>query len=147
MKQLAAPHTMTPKEQAEVDSYLNRQIIGALRYVAMYTKPEISYAVGVLSRHNETRTYASCKLANHLLRYLQGHSDCVIEFAESNIDLHCFSDAELRGDVLTRRSTTGYIVFAAGGPISYQSKLHTIWHCTLVYKNWFGSGGEKRAQV
>ena len=31
----------------------------------------------------------------------------------------------LAGDVLTRRSTTGYVVFAAGGPITWQSKLQT----------------------
>jgi hypothetical protein len=69
IKQLAAPYTMTPKEQAKVDSYPYRQIIGALLYVTMYTHPEISYAVGVPSRYNNTRTYASCKLATHLLRY------------------------------------------------------------------------------
>jgi hypothetical protein len=45
IEKLTAPHTMTPKEQAKVDSYPYRQIIGALLYVAMYTKPELSYAV------------------------------------------------------------------------------------------------------
>ena len=37
--------------------------------------------------------------------------------------MHCFSDADWGGDIITRRSTTGYIIFAAGGPISWQSKL------------------------
>jgi hypothetical protein len=123
LEQLAQVQEMTPSEKSDVNSYPYRQIIGALLYVAMYTKPEISYAVGVLSRYNENKTYASCKLATHLLRYLQGHQECVIEFAGSSLDLHCFSDADWGGDVLTRRSTTGYIVFAAGGPISWQSKL------------------------
>ena len=39
--------------------------------------------------------------------------------------MHAFSDADWAGDQITRRSTTGYIVFAAGGPISWQSKLQT----------------------
>jgi hypothetical protein len=51
IKQLAAPHTMTPKEKENVDAYPYRQIIGALLHVAMYTKPEMSYAVEVLSRY------------------------------------------------------------------------------------------------
>jgi hypothetical protein len=115
---------MTPKEQAEVvHLYQCRQIIVALLDVAIYIKLEISYAVGVLSRYNETRTYASYKLATHLLHYLQGHPECVIKFAGSDINLQCFRDADLEGDVLTRQSITGCIVFAAGRPISWQSKL------------------------
>jgi len=39
--------------------------------------------------------------------------------------MHAFSDADWAGDQIMRRSTTGYIVFAAGGPISWQSKLQT----------------------
>ena len=96
LEQLAQAHEMTPSEQSDVNSYPYRQIIGALLYVAMYTKPEISYAVGVLSRYNENKTYASCKLATNLLRYLQGHQECIIEFAGSSLDLHCFNDADWR---------------------------------------------------
>ena len=58
LEQLAQDHEKTPSEQSDVSSYPYRQIIGALLYVAMYTKPEISYAVGVLSRYNENKTYA-----------------------------------------------------------------------------------------
>jgi hypothetical protein len=76
---------MTPKEQSEVNS-LYRHNIGALLYVAMYTKPIISHTVGVLSKFNKTRTYASCKLATHLPHYLQGHSECVIELTGSSLD-------------------------------------------------------------
>jgi hypothetical protein len=48
---------MTLQEKEEVDSYSYRQIISALLDVTMYTKPEISYTVEVLSRYNETKTY------------------------------------------------------------------------------------------
>ena len=91
----------------------------------MYTKPEISYAVGVLSRFNDKKTAASCKLLTHLLRYLKGHTLCQMEFSGTLLDLHGFSDADWGSDIITRRSTTGYIIFAAGGPISWQSKLQT----------------------
>ena len=37
--------------------------------------------------------------------------------------MHVCIDADC--DVLTRRSTTGYSVFAAGGPLTWQSKLQT----------------------
>jgi heptaprenylglyceryl phosphate synthase len=37
--------------------------------------------------------------------------------------MHIFTDSDWAGNELTRRSTTGYVVFAAGGPIAWQSKL------------------------
>jgi hypothetical protein len=123
VKELAEGIEVTEEHDEDVKSYPYRQVVGSLLYLAMYTKPEISYAVGVLSRFNDKKTAASCKLATHLLRYLNGQPQCVIEFKGNKLDLHAFSDADWAGDILTRRSTTGYIVFAAGGPISWQSKL------------------------
>ena len=38
-----------------------------------------------------------------------------IKFSESVFDMYVFTDADWAGDTLTRRSTTGYIVFAAEG--------------------------------
>jgi hypothetical protein len=125
LEQLAAGMEETADTDPDVRSYPYRQVIGSLLYLAMYTKPEISYAVGVLSRFNDKKTAASCKLATHLLRYLNGNIECVIEFQGDTLDLHGFSDADWAGDIITRRSTTGYIIFAAGGPISWQSKLQT----------------------
>ena len=39
--------------------------------------------------------------------------------------MHVFTDADWAGDVLTRTSTTGYVVFTAGGLLAWQSKLQT----------------------
>jgi hypothetical protein len=36
-----------------------------------------------------------------------------------------YSDADCGGDLDSRRSTTGYVVYAAGGPIIWQSKLQS----------------------
>ncbi|MFN9969944.1 MAG: Ty1/Copia family ribonuclease HI [Phycisphaerae bacterium] len=48
-----------------------------------------------------------------------------IIFSGRKFDLHVFTDADWAGDRITRRSTTGYVVFAAGGPIIWSSKLQT----------------------
>ena len=69
VSQLSEQEHPTVAEAKEVATYPYRQIVGSLLYLAMYTKPEISYAVGVLSRFNDKKTVASCRLATHLLRY------------------------------------------------------------------------------
>ena len=59
-----------------------------------------------------------------MLRYLAGTSSLGIKFSgdADNSDLHCFVDSDFAGDIETRRSTYGYIVFLAGGPVSWRSK-------------------------
>ena len=91
----------------------------------MHTRPDIAYAVGVLARHASEPSYVACKLAVHLLQYLRRTSHYGIRFTATKFDLHAFSDADWAGDKITRKSTTGYVVFAAGGPIAWQSKLQT----------------------
>jgi hypothetical protein len=59
------------------------------------------------------------------MQYLRGTADKGIRFSGSSLDMHVFTDSDWAGDVLSRRSTTGYVVFAAGGPIAWQSKLQS----------------------
>ncbi len=39
--------------------------------------------------------------------------------------VYAYSDANWAGDLDSRESTTRYVVYAAGGPIAWQSKLQT----------------------
>eukprot|EP00602_Paraphysomonas_sp_CaronLab_P004809 CAMPEP_0185023452 /NCGR_PEP_ID=MMETSP1103-20130426/6129_1 /TAXON_ID=36769 /ORGANISM="Paraphysomonas bandaiensis, Strain Caron Lab Isolate" /LENGTH=1343 /DNA_ID=CAMNT_0027556055 /DNA_START=49 /DNA_END=4080 /DNA_ORIENTATION=+ len=122
---LAEERELTEEQKQWVDSFPYRQIIGAVLYLAMHTRPDLAYAVGLLSRFSSCPTYASCKLAIHLLKYLRGTIDEGIRFSGSEFDLHVFSDSDWAGDRLTRRSTTGYIVFLCAGALAWQSKLQT----------------------
>ncbi|KAI5314222.1 hypothetical protein L3X38_043398 [Prunus dulcis] len=60
-----------------------------------------------------------------ILRYIQGTLDHGLKFSSGPLQLHAFSDADWAGDVNTRRSTTGFVVFLGPNPISWQSKKQT----------------------
>ncbi len=39
--------------------------------------------------------------------------------------MYAYSDVDWAGDLNSRKSTTGYVLYAANGPIAWQSKLQT----------------------
>ena len=117
-----------PKECSEedhryVDNFPYRSMLDVLLYLSMNTRPDISYAVGLLSRFGSKPTKVTCMLIVYLLQYIRGTVQMGIRFSGSRFDIHVFTDADWAGDVLTRRSTTGYVVFAAGGPLAWGSQL------------------------
>ena len=122
---LAEQRELTEEQKQWVESFPYRGIIGAVLHLAIHTRPDLAYAVGLLARFSTSPTYATCRLAIHLLKYLRGTVDKGIRFSGSEFDLHVFSDSDWAGDRMTRRSTTGYIVFLCAGALAWQSKLQT----------------------
>ena len=53
--------TMSKDQQAYVAEFPYQNIAGALLYLAINTRPDISYAVGVLARFNTNPIYRACK--------------------------------------------------------------------------------------
>lgn len=130
--------TLTPRNPTVLDQDLHvedgpviagvkpfRELIGSLLYVANATRPDISVAVGVLSRYLEQPCEKHWNAAIRILRYLKGASTSGIKFRRSKMktcSVRAFCDANC-GDVATRRSTSGIIVQVAGGLVIYKSKL------------------------
>ncbi len=100
------------------------ELVGSLLYLASCTRPDISQAVGALSRYMAHPTEHHWSTAKGVLRYLAGTPELGIVFnASGAASLHGYCDADYAGDIDTRRSTTGYMFLLAGGAISWSSKL------------------------
>lgn len=100
-----------------------REAVGSLMYLAVATRPDISFAVGSVSRYLEKPAAAHVNAVKRILKYVRGTMDMGIRF-ESGNDLHfCgYSDADYAGDVTTRRSTSGYVFMLGGSVISWGSE-------------------------
>ena len=83
------------KEQSKfVREFPYRELVGATLYLAMHTRPDIAYPVGVLSRQCKQPSLAASKLMVYLLGYIQGSTEKGIRFSGSSFDLHVFSDLD-----------------------------------------------------
>lgn len=99
-----------------------RDIMGCLQYAATQTRPDMCLIVNRLSQKLMCPTQGDWKLAKRCLRYLKGTANLGVCYRPGSTELVAFSDADFAGDQ-TRKSTTGYIVKYAGGPITWRSKV------------------------
>jgi hypothetical protein len=96
-------------------------------YLAVCARPDIAFAVGVLSRHMATPTSSHWHAALGVLRYLAGTASTGISFGGGDTTVQGYCDADYAADVDTRKSTTAYVFMLNGGAISWSSRRqHTI---------------------
>jgi hypothetical protein len=125
--------SMAPQNEEEIEfmkkvPYINA--VGSLMYLALATRPDIAYAVGVLARFNSNPGPSHWKGVKHLLRYLKGTSDFKLVYGpHSDSPGHSFStfsDSDHGGNPNNGRSTGGYVVRIGSGAVSWSSKLQAI---------------------
>ena len=109
-------------EPLDTACYPYAQLVGSLMYLAVCTRPDISYAVGALARYMAKPTLVHWKEAIGVVRYLAGTTDYGITFGMRDDKLIGYCDADYATDTDTRRSTSGYVFTLYGGAITWQSK-------------------------
>lgn len=99
-----------------------REAVGALAYVMVGTRPDIAYAVGVVSRKLENPTKDDWNKVKRIFRYLKGTVSLGITYGSGPKQLLGYSDADHGGDTTTGRSTTGVVCLYANAAVSWLSQ-------------------------
>jgi hypothetical protein len=128
---IALTKDMGPKSENELQEmqtipYLSA--VGSLMYLAITSRPDISFAVGYLARFNSNPGLAHWHAVKHLFRYLQGTLDYKLTYGPSTSKelFDAFSDSDHGMDKDSGRSTGGYVIMSGGGAVSWSSKLQAI---------------------
>lgn len=108
-----------------------RAMIDELLYLAVCTRPDLSFAVGVLARRVYMPTRRHIHVVRCVLRYVSGTRDLGIKYhrgIHSGGDqiLEAFADSDWAGDQETRKSTTGYVVMLKGSPVAWKSQRQSV---------------------
>ncbi|XP_047332456.1 uncharacterized mitochondrial protein AtMg00810-like [Impatiens glandulifera] len=106
-------------EGSLVDPKEYRRIIGCLRYLT-HTRPDISYAIEIVSRYIEKPTTLHQQTVKHILRYAKGTTNYGIQLRRGREveELVCFTDSDLVGDTGDIKSTREMVFYLNGNLIT-----------------------------
>jgi hypothetical protein len=102
--------------------YPYREAVGALLYLALSTRPDISYAVGQVAKYCQNPGESHWEAVSQIFGYLNGTKDLGIWLGSEQSGIIGYSDADFAGDTNDRSSTSGSIFFFRGGPVAWSSK-------------------------
>ncbi|CAH2109165.1 unnamed protein product [Euphydryas editha] len=88
------------------------------------TRPDISFSVNYLSRFQNSYYEMHFKYVLRFLKYVYSTRELKLKYCKSNNAdiLDCFVDADWAGDIVDRKSTTGFFIRFFGNSISWKSK-------------------------
>ena len=104
------------------DITMYRRIVGSLIYMTI-TRPDLSYAVGLVSQFMQAPRKPHLDAARRILRYVKStlHYGLFYE-AGCALQVHGYTDADWAGSVSDRRSTSGFMFSLGSAAISWSSK-------------------------
>ncbi|MBW0570239.1 hypothetical protein O181_109954 [Austropuccinia psidii MF-1] len=109
-----------------------RSAIGALNYISLNTRPDITFSVSHLSQFLENPGITHWTVCLQVLRYLYHTKALTLHYTNSGSEgLIGYADADWGNSVMDRRSISGYTITLNGNLISWQTKKQpTVSHST-----------------
>ena len=102
------------------------QLIGSLSYLANCSRPDISYAVGRLSRYTKSPNESHWIAIERVFRYLKGSVNFGLHYSGFPAVLEGYSDANWVSDSDETKATSGYVFTLGGGAVAWKSSKQTV---------------------
>jgi hypothetical protein len=108
------------------DTTMYRRIVGSLIYMTI-TRPNLSYAVGMISQFMQTPRKSHLDVVRRILRYIKHTLQRGIFYeAKGQLQIHGYMDADWADNVLDKRLTSGFMFFFGNGAVSWSNKKQPI---------------------
>jgi len=112
----------TDKEKERLGNVPYASDTESLMFVMLCTRPDICFAVGLLSPYQSNPRLAHWQAVKQIFHYLCRTSDLILCYQNGNLRLRGYTNADWGGDLDESRSASGYVVTLSGGAISWCSK-------------------------
>lgn len=127
-----APSPLDSKLKLDVASFPLRDVnvyqclVGKLIYLTI-TRPDITFAVSLVSQFMHSPTDHHLQIVKRLLRYLTGTiSRGIVMKKHGHFTIEGYCDSYWAGNSLDIKSTTGYCTFIGGNLVTWKSKKQTV---------------------
>jgi hypothetical protein len=117
-----------PKTEAEKESMKNvpyRQAIGSLMWAAVATRPDIAFAVSLLSQFLENPGEIHWQAAKRVMKYLKGTKDKRLVLGKNREGLVGYADADWASQD-HRHSISAYVFQINSGSVSWSCQKQSI---------------------
>ncbi|BBH08684.1 ABC-2 type transporter family protein [Prunus dulcis] len=103
-----------------------QRLVGRLIYLS-HTRPDIAYAVSVVSQFMHSPSEDHMNAVLRILRYLKSAPGKGLMFSKhGHLNIDGYSDADWAGNVTDRKSTSGYFTFVGGNLVTWRSKKQNV---------------------
>lgn len=103
-----------------------QKLVGKLIYLS-HTRPDIAYAVSVVSQFMHDPRKPHMDAVERILRYLKSAPGKGLLFSNhDHLKVEGYTDADWAGSADNRRSTSGYFTFVGGNLVTWRSKKQPV---------------------
>ena len=92
--------------------------VESLMYAMLCTRPDICFAVGMVSRYQSEHGEEHWIAVKHILKYLRRTRDYMLVYQSKSLEPIGYTDLDFQSDIDSRKSTSGYVFTFGGGAIS-----------------------------
>ncbi|KAH9796155.1 retrovirus-related pol polyprotein from transposon RE1 [Citrus sinensis] len=114
------------KDSIPVERGRYQRLVGKLIYLS-HTRPDIAFAVSVVSQFMHAPCEEHMEAVYRILRYLKGTPGKGLLFKKNEArSVEAFTDADWAGSIKDRRSTSGYCTFVWGNLVTWRSEKQSV---------------------
>ena len=95
--------------------------VGSLIYAMLCTRPDICYAVGIVSRYQSNPGLDHWITVKHILKYLQRTRNYMLVFSGGDLNPIGYTDSDFQSDKDSRKSTSRSVFTLGGGTVVWRS--------------------------
>ncbi|XP_058782988.1 uncharacterized protein LOC131657627 [Vicia villosa] len=121
----------TDVERAYMNNIPYANIVGSLMYAMVCTRPDIAYAVSLVSRYMANPGKAHWQALKWILRYINGSLNRVLIYGgalgeDGKAVIEGYVDSDYAGCMDSRKSISGYVFTMFGTAISWKATLQKV---------------------
>ncbi|KAK0574738.1 hypothetical protein LWI29_028303 [Acer saccharum] len=125
-----------PKNEHE-EQFMSRvpyaSAVGSLMYAMLCTRPDICFAVGIVSRFQSKPGPDHWTAVKHIFKYLKRTRDNMLAYSGGDLVPVGYTDFDFQSDSDSRKSTSGAMFTIGGGAVirrsSYMEEYQAILYC------------------